>query len=47
MLLQARRNRGRCRVAPPPPPPRFLLTSIFDELKKNGFKVKNSTKLQD
>ena len=28
------------------PPPRFLLTSIFDELK-NSVKVKNSTKLDD
>ena len=25
----------------------FLLTSIFNELEKNSFKVKNSTKLQN
>ena len=30
-----------------PPPPRFLLASIFDELKKNSVKVKNSAKLQN
>ena len=29
------------------PPPRFLLTSIFDELKKNSVKVKNSAKLRN
>ena len=29
------------------PLPRFLLASIFDELKKNSVKVKNSTKLQN
>ena len=38
---------GRLRPPPPPPPPRFLLASIFDELKKNSVKVKNSAKLQN
>ena len=31
----------------PSSPSRFLLTSIFDQLKKNSVKVKKSTKLQN
>ena len=39
-LLQTRRNQGAAAS------PRFLLSSIFNELKKNSVKAKNSIKLQ-